>query len=73
MPRLFKEDKENKVKNERIFGTLLCMKRIYTNKNTWFEFVEELDNLMNKYPMVKKETMGFPENWKYYLVGNPLY
>ena len=30
----------------------------------WDEFIEELDSLLNMYPHVKKEKIGFPDNWR---------
>ena len=33
------------------------------------DFVEQFDNLIKKYPAVKIDTMGFPENWKDLLMG----
>ena len=38
------------------------------NDRHWFEFVDTIELLFEKYSSVNIETMGFPENWKEYLI-----
>ncbi|MCD8106614.1 MAG: Abi family protein [Oscillospiraceae bacterium] len=63
-PSLYQEDRATGVSENHIMGTLVCMKRLLPNDNHWEEFVNTIGHLFNKYPSVRKETMGFPENWK---------
>ena len=50
--------------SNRIFAILLCIKELNSTNPHWFAFVDELELLFEKYPEAKKETMGFPKNWK---------
>ena len=63
-PKLYAQDREVGIGNNRIFGVLMCMKHILGKDKGWKSFVNSLEKLFEKYPHVKKETMGFPENWK---------
>lgn len=63
-PRLFKNDRSDGVKNNRIFGTMFCIKYLLPNDGLWKNFVDTIGDLFEKYAKVNKETMGFPENWK---------
>lgn len=67
-PILYKQYSKAGIKNIKIFGVLLCIKHLNTNDSHWNDFVNNLDNLIAKYPAVKIETMGFPLNWKDYLL-----
>lgn len=67
-PKLYKQYADNNIGNIRIFGLLLCMKHILFADIHWREFVEDVDLLIAKYPSVKLETMGFPSEWKNYLL-----
>ncbi|MCD7823465.1 MAG: Abi family protein [Oscillospiraceae bacterium] len=66
-PALYQEDKSNGVSDDRIMGTLACMKRLLTPDRHWTEFIDTIELLFEKYPAVRKETMGFSDNWKYIL------
>lgn len=63
-PSLYREDRKKGISNRRVMGTLVCMKRLLPQDRHWFEFVDTIELLFEKYPAVKKETMGFPDNWK---------
>ena len=52
------------IKNNRIFGVLLCMKFLEKGDPHWNDFVNNLSNLISHYSAVKKSTMGFPEGWE---------
>jgi abortive infection bacteriophage resistance protein len=67
-PRLYKQYSSEGIKSIRVFGVLVCMKHINTKDPHWNDFVNSIDNLIKKYPAVKIDTMGFPENWKQYLL-----
>ena len=64
-PMLYKE--YSNIRNNRIFATLLCFKYIIPNDKHWEDMVISVSNLLNKYPHVKKEYMGFPDNWRFLL------
>lgn len=63
-PILYKEYSEVGIGNNRIFGVLLCMKNLLKKDMQWNIFVDQLDNLFEKYENVDIKTMGFPETWK---------
>ncbi len=61
-PMLYKQYHD--VGNRRIFAVLLCLKYLLPNDRHWFQFVDTLELLIEKYPSIKIEFMGFPYNWK---------
>lgn len=63
-PILYKEYSEAGIGNNRIFGVLLCMKNLLKKDMHWNIFVDQMDNLFEKYENVDIKTMGFPEMWK---------
>lgn len=63
-PKMYKDDVIMGVSNNRIMGMVICLKHLLPKDRHWDEFVEELDSLLNKYPHVKKEKIGFPDNWR---------
>lgn len=63
-PKMYKEDMSDILSNDRIMGTIICLKHLLPNDRHWNEFVDELDLLLKKYPHVKKDRIGFPQNWK---------
>lgn len=63
-PILYKEYSEAGIGNNRIFGVLLCMKNLLKKDMHWNIFVDQMDNLFEKYENVNIKTMGFPEMWK---------
>lgn len=63
-PILYKEYSEVGIRNNRIFGVLLCLKQLLKNDSHWNIFVDKIDMLFGKYESVDIKTMGFPENWK---------
>ena len=67
-PILYKQYRNSEIKNNRVFGILLCIKHLITKDTHWINFVNSIDELIRKYPAVKINTMGFPENWKDYLL-----
>lgn len=60
-PKLYKEHKD--LDNRRIFGVMTCISKLVCHDGHWEEFVDQLEALINKYPAVRIETMGFPDNW----------
>ncbi|MDE6020658.1 MAG: Abi family protein [Ruminococcus sp.] len=67
-PILYKQYIADGISNLRIFATLLCMNHILDNDNHWKDFVDQIELLFEKYPSVKPELMGFPNNWKDLLI-----
>lgn len=58
-----KRENNQKIRNNRLFGILLCMKYL-ENEKVWNEFIEELKSLFNIYSDVNISTMGFPADWE---------
>ena len=67
-PRLYKEYIEAGITDIRVFGILVCISRLVFHDVHWINFVERLEKLIQKYPNVKIDTMGFPPNWKEFLI-----
>ncbi len=63
-PKFYKQYSEQGISNIRVFATLLCIKHLIPNDRHWSKFVNAMGSLFKKYPHVKIELMGFPENWK---------
>ena len=61
---LYKEYTRAGIRNNRIYGVLLCMKCLLKNDSHWNLFVDNIEMLFDKYGSVKIDTMGFPEEWK---------
>ena len=63
-PILYKEYTRVGIRNNRIYGVLLCMKYLLKNDSHWNLFVDNIEMLFDKYESVKIDTMGFPKEWK---------
>jgi len=63
-PKLYKH---YNVENNRIFATLLTLKYILPNDRHWHDFIHTIELLIEKYPSVKLQLIGFPQNWTEYL------
>ena len=66
-PRLYYEYTQAGIQNNRIFATMLCFKNLVPEDKHWTEFVEATAELLKRYPHVRSELMGFPENWRFLL------
>ena len=66
-PQLYKQYTKNGIINSRIFATLLTLKHILPNDRHWHDFVHTIELLVEKYPSVKLDLIGFPQNWQEYL------
>lgn len=62
-PVLYKEYDEQNISNNRVYATLLCLMRLIPNDRHWYEFVDAISLLLDKYPHVNIKLMGFPDNW----------
>ncbi len=69
-PKLYKDDIEYGLSNDRMMGILICFKRLLPDDRHWYTFLENLDYLLKKYPHVKKEKMGLHDDWKEILKMN---
>ena len=63
-PKLYKQ---YGVGNNRIFATLLTLKHILPNDRHWYDFVQTVELLIEKYPSVNIRLIGFPQKWTEYL------
>lgn len=68
-PILYKQYSGQGIKNNRIFGVLICIKLLVPPDSHWAEFVNGIDDLIKQYPSVRINTMGFPTNWKSHLTN----
>lgn len=69
-PMMYKQYSESGIANDRIFAVILCISRLIPHDVHWIAFVNQLEDLICKYPSVKTETMGFTSNWKDLLLDN---
>lgn len=67
-PMLYKQYRRCGISSMRIYATLLCLKNILPNDRHWIEFVDYIKILLDKYPHVHIDNMGFPEQWEEYLI-----
>lgn len=63
-PKLYYQDRELGISNNRIFGVLCCLKYLLPNDRHWMNFLDSLNLLFEKYPHADKATMGFTKNWQ---------
>ena len=63
-PELPKQYKGQSISTLRIFGIILCMHHLVSYDIHWYYFVDQIDELIKRYPAVDIKTMGFPANWK---------
>ena len=70
-PKLYKQYTDAGIGNIRIFGVLICLFHLIPHDAHWEEFVDQLEELIQKYSSVNISTMGFPVNWKEYLSAAP--
>lgn len=68
-PRLYQQYSTQGIGNNRIFGVLLCIGHLVLHDERWKELVDGLLELIQRYPSVRIETMGFPKNWRVLLSG----
>jgi abortive infection bacteriophage resistance protein len=66
-PMLYRQYIKDGISNYRVFATLLTLKHILPNDRHWLDFVETVELLVEKYPSVKLDLLGFPVNWMDYL------
>ena len=70
-PKLYKQYTDAGIGNIRIFGVLICLFHLIPHDAHWEEFVDQLEELIQKYSSVNISTMGFPVNWTEYLSAAP--
>lgn len=67
-PMMYKQYSENGIANDKIFAVVICISHLIPHDAHWVAFVNQLEELISKYPSVKIETMGFTSNWESLLV-----
>lgn len=67
-PILYKQYSTLDIKNNRVYGVLLCIYHLVPHDEHWNIFVNALESLIDKYPSVIIGTMGFPNLWKDLLI-----
>lgn len=63
-PRLLDCYRKSSISNNRIFASLCCMNHLLPHDDHWVSFLDDIENMFQKYPAVNRQTMGFPDNWK---------
>lgn len=63
-PILYRQYSKIGIANDRLMGSLVCMKHLLSDDSQWSVFVDDIELLLLKYPRADIRTMGFPENWK---------
>ena len=67
-PALYKQYTKQGISSVRVFATLVCLSNILPRDRHWNDFIDLIETLLDKYPNVKMELMGFPTNWKDVLI-----
>ena len=68
MPKLYKQYLKQGIEPSRIFGVLVCIKHLVPNDAHWCSFVYSVEDLIEEYPAVHIYNMGFPNDWKDFLL-----
>ena len=63
-PAMYKQYIKQGITNVRVYATLICLSNLLPKDRHWIDFIDLTETLFDKYPNVKKQLMGFPENWK---------
>lgn len=63
-PMLYKQDVAIGVDNGSFFGVLVCMARLLPHDIHWRDLLDQLELLIEKYPVVDIQRIGFPMDWK---------
>lgn len=66
-PQLYKQYNESGISNYSIFSILLTLKHLLSHDQLWRDFVQSLESLVENYPNVKLQAIGFPKEWTRYL------
>ena len=68
-PDLYREYTRNGIGNQRIYATLICLRHLLPNNDHWTRFIGEIGMLINDFPCVNIQYMGFPGAvWGEYLL-----
>ncbi len=67
-PMMYKQDLEQCIDNSKMFAVLLCISRLIVHDNKWFNTLDQIELLFEKYYVVKLSAIGFPHNWKELLI-----
>lgn len=68
-PRLFKSSPKQGIKNDTLFANIYIMGKLSLDKKEWKYFVEKLKIILERYEIVDKKFLGFPDDWKYILIN----
>lgn len=61
-PKLYREDKQNRIAPDKLFSAIWVRKQLITDKGQWRSFVLNLSALIEEYTVVNLEQLGFPVN-----------
>ena len=62
-PRLDTTSASLGIDTTRIFAAIFIMKKLYTDRATWNNFVINLKALLDEYEVVNLDYIGFPKDW----------
>jgi abortive infection bacteriophage resistance protein len=63
-PKLYSTIQDLGIKNNRIFGALICLKIILKLDPSWNEFINNISTLFDQYLHINISYMGFVDGWK---------
>ena len=67
-PALYKQYTKQGITSVRVFASLICLSHILPKDRHWKDFIDMVEMLFDKYPNVRIELMGFPLDWKKFLL-----
>lgn len=68
-PRLAKEDRKLNLAPDRIFVYIFILKKLIPDEAAWRNFLLMLKKVVERYPKVNLEHLGFPDDWLGILQG----
>lgn len=63
-PKLSNKDKQYGIRNDRVFSYIFVLKKLIVDSDRWDGYVSSLEQIIEKYPFVQLEALGFVLNWK---------
>lgn len=63
-PKLYRQDMPNGAKNNKVYATFVCLKRLLPYDGHWIKFLDDVSSLLEEFPEAEPWRMGFPQNWR---------
>lgn len=71
-PKLYEQYTNLKVSSLRVFASLICLKHLLPNNDHWHKFIVKVSLLIEDFPCVNPNYMGFPDKDWEIILSKPL-